>query len=265
MRIPHDSPYVEKRRPSYNQSATVTRTLLTCFFLLATAAWAQQPMVLLDPARGGSDGGARIGDRVEEKQVTLQLAQHLASLLRARGFAVELTRETDTGVTNDARAALANTTHPIACILLHATPVGKGVHLYTTSLRQTAFATAPAVRWDEAQAAFANRSRVLRDDLKAAFPRSKIPVSTGQTWMRPLDNMQCPAVAVEVSPQNEDTTADDGGYQGQVSSAIANTLLLWRNKVASLAPPEPPPPVAAPKPAPKPAETPNPADSGVTQ
>ena len=57
--------------------------------------------------------------------------------------------------------------------------------------------------------------------------------------MRPLDNMQCAAVAVEVSPQDEDTTAEDNGYQGQISSAVANTLLLWRNKVASLAPPEP--------------------------
>ncbi len=243
----------------------MTRTLLTCFLFLGTAARAQQPLVLLDPARGGSDGGARIGDRLAEKQVTLDLAQHLASMLRARGFTVELTRDADADVTNDARAALANTTHPVACILLHATPVGRGVHLYTTSLRQTVVPAGAAVRWDEAQAAFADRSRVLRDDLKAAFPRSKIPVSTGQTWMRPLDNMQCPAVAVEVSPENEDTTAQDNGYQGQISSAIANTLLLWRNKVASLAPPEPPPAEVVPKPVAKPLDLPKPADGGAAQ
>ena len=243
----------------------MTRTLLTCLLFLGTVAGAQQPLVLLDPARGGSIGGARIADRVEEKRVTLDLAQHLASLLRARGFAVEMTRDADTDVTNDARAALANTTHPIACILLHATPVGKGVHLYTTSLHQ-AVAAGEAVRWDEAQAVYADRSRALREDLKAAIPRSKIPVSTGQTWMRPLDNMQCPAVAVEVSPLDEDTTANDGRYQGQISFAIANTLLLWRNKVASLTPPEPvplPAPVVVPRPAAKPADTPKPADSGV--
>ncbi len=242
----------------------MTRTLLTCFLSLGTAAWAQGPLILLDPARGGSDGGAHIGDRVEEKQVTLDLAQHLASLLRARGFTVEMTRDADVDATNDARAALANTTHPIACILLHATPVGRGVHLYTTSLHQSMVATSAAVRWDEAQAVFADRSRALRADLKAAFPRSKIPVSAGQTWMRPLDNMQCPAVAVEIGPQDEDTTAEDNGYQGQISSAIANTLLLWRNKVASLAPPEPPAPV--PVVVPKPLATPaKPVDSAVPQ
>lgn len=246
----------------------MTRTLLTCLLFAATSAWAQGPLVLLDPARGGSDGGARIRDRVQEKQVTLEVAQRLASLLRARGFTVEMTRDADADATNDARAALANTTHPIACILLHATPVGRGVHLYTTSLRQTIVATGSAVRWDEAQAVYADRSRALRDDLKAAFPRSKIPVAAGKTWMRPLDNMQCAAVAVEIGPQDEDTPAADGGYQGQISSAIANTLLLWRNKVASLAPPEPTPPpaaVAAPKPAVKAPDAPKPADSGVAQ
>ena len=245
----------------------MTRTLLTCFLFSATALRAQQPLVLIDPARGGADGGAHIGDRVEEKRVTLDLAQRLASLLRARGFTVELTREADTDTTNDARAALANTTHPIACILLHATPAGKGVHLYSTALHQATSASGAPVRWDEAQAVFADRSHALRDDLRAAFPRSKIAVSAGETWMRPLDNMQCPAVAVEVSPKDEDTTAKDGSYQGQISSAVANTLLLWRNKVASLAPPEPQPPpapVSLPKPAAKPAETPAPQDSGVT-
>ena len=141
------------------------------------------------------------------------------------------------------------------------------MHLYTTSLRQTVVAATAAVRWDEAQAVYADRSRALREDLKAAFPRSKIAVSAGQTWMRPLDNMQCPAVAIEVSPQKEGTTAEDNGYQAQISSAVANTLLLWRNKVASLAPPEPTPPapVVAPKPVAKPDDASKPTDSGATQ
>ena len=241
----------------------MTRTLLTCLLFVGTAAWAQQPLVLLDPARGGSDGGAHIDNRVQEKQVTLDLAQRLAALLRARGFTVEMTRDSDVDTTSDARAALANTTHPIACILLYATPAGRGVHLYTTSLPQTVTPGLSAVRWDEAQAVFADRSHALRDDLKAAFPRSKIPVSAGQTWIRPLDNMECPAVAIEVSPEDSDTTAEDKGYQVQISSAIANTLLLWRNRVASLAPPEPAPAVVVPKPV-APTAAPKPADSGET-
>ncbi len=223
-------------------------------FIATAAVHAQQPLVLLDPARGGSQPGAHIANRIDEKEVTLNLAQRLASLLRARGFAVELTREADIDVSNDARAALANTTHPIACILLHATPDGSGVHLFSTSQRQTDITAGSPVRWDQAQAAYADRSRTLREDLKTAFPRSKINATGGQTWIRPLDNMQCPAVAVEVAPRkNGGDTAGDTSYQAQIASAIANTLLLWRTKVQAMTPPEPAPAPLQPKATVKPA------------
>ncbi len=224
------------------------KSLAILLLPLACVLSAQQAVILLDPARGGSQPGAHIATHVDEKDVTLSLAQRLASLLRARGFTVELTRDSDVEVSNDARAALANTTHPIACILLHATSAGTGVHLFTTAQHQLSLTTA-AVRWEEAQAPFADRSRTLRDDLKAAFPHSKISATAGTTWLKPLDNMQCPAVAVEIAPRETGgDTAEETSYQAQIASAIANTLLLWRGKVPAITPPEPAPPAPRPKP-----------------
>lgn len=230
----------------------MTRTFSILIVCLAAAAQAQQPVVLLDPARGGAESGARIADRMPEKQVTLDLAGRLASLLRARGFTVATTREADADVTNDARAAMANNLHPIACILLHATPSGSGVHLYTTALHQKVAPSGTPVRWDEAQAAYADRSHALADEVKAALQQSKVKASVGQTWMRPLDNMQCSAVAVEIAPEKDGTGAEDNSYQARISNALANMLLQWRNRVGSMAPPEPQPapsPTTAPKPA----------------
>ena len=198
--------------------------------------------MLLDPARGGAEAGSHIADRREEKQVTLQMATRLASLLRARGFTVEMTREADTDTSNDARAALANTTHPIACVLLHASAAGTGVHLYTTSMQQVNPDPSQPALWDAAQAAYADRSRAMENELATAFGRSKLPVSAGTTWMRPLDNMQCPAVAVEVSPQKDGTAADDPSYQGKVADVIAGAMLFWRGKVDSMTPAPPPKP-----------------------
>lgn len=231
----------------YNQLAPVTRTLLIPVCCCLPAAYAQQPSILLDPAHGGADSGAHIADRLPEKQVTLDLAGRLASLLRARGFAVTMSRETDVDLSNDARAALANNAHPIACILLHATGSGSGsgVHLYTSALHQKLPQSGSAIRWDDAQAAYIDRSHALAADLKSALQRSRITASEGQTWIRPLDNMQCPAVAVEVAPQKNGDGAEDRTYQGQVANALANTLLLWRGKVAGMAPPEPMSPAAA--------------------
>lgn len=250
---PDSKPSGQARGPSrYNQLAIVTRTLSILGLFGLSTAFAQQPVVLLDPARGGAESGARIADRLPEKQVTLDTASRLASLLRARGFTVAMTRDADVDMPNDARAALANNLHPIACILLHATAQGSGVHLYISALHQAVAASGSPVRWDEAQAAYVDRSRALAADLKAALQHSRITASTGATWIRPLDNMQCPAVAVEVAPEKDGTGAEDNTYQAQVSNALANTLLQWRGKVASLVPPEPQAAPALPLPSPLP-------------
>lgn len=232
----------------------MTRTLPILFLLLPLAAPAQQAVVLLDPARGGADSGARIADGVPEKQVTLDLAGRLASLLRARGFTVQMTREADVDLSSDARAALANNTHPLACILLYAAPGGSGVHLYTSALKRKD-AAGTAVRWDEAQAPFADRSRTLAADLRTAMDHGRVTASVGQTWMRPLDNMQCPAVAVELLPEKKGTDASDSSYQSHVANAVANTLLQWRAAVAAATPPAPVPQPPAQKPVPQPAQS----------
>ena len=240
------------RAASYNHIAV--KLLLPILCAAVSTAVAQQPLVLLDPARGGPQSGAHIADRVEEKQVTLQVAQRLASLLKARGFAVEMTRDGDTDVSNDSRAALANTSHPIACILLHASGTGQGLHLFTTTLGQPATVDpSAAVTWDSAQAAYAARSHALAEALRETFSRTRLGVTSGTTWTRPMDNMQCPAVVVEMGPQKDGTAADDPPYQNKVSDTVAGTLLFWKNKVGGMTPPAPPPPPRPEPVAPKPA------------
>ena len=118
-------------------------------------------------------------------------------------------------------------------------------------------ATKP-VLWDEAQAAYADRSHMLADELLTAYTRSKMPVSSGQTWIRPLDNMQCPAIAIELSPMKDGTTADDITYQGHVADVIAGAMLFWRGHVQQMTP-QPvsvPQPTAGPQPAASPRATP---------
>ena len=190
-------------------------------------ASAQRLTVVLDPARGGTEDGARIDEHTTEKQVTLDVANRLRLLLQARDFDVVQTRDADALVTNDGRAAVANQSKAVACLLLHATAAGKGLHLFTSSLPQAA-PQAYAVPWDEAQAAYAQRSQRLEGELATAFGRAKIAVSGGHTWIRPLDNMECPAVAIEIAPDGEGATAADHAYQGRIAETIAGALLFWR-------------------------------------
>lgn len=65
--------------------------------------------IVLDPGHGGEDSGARNDAYgLKEKDLTLDVAQRLARLLRAAGYEVVLTRETDRFIPLEQRARIAN-------------------------------------------------------------------------------------------------------------------------------------------------------------
>ena len=96
-----------------------------------TAPLTDRNLIVLDPAHGGPDNGAILPGLGPEKDVTLTLANRLRAALTSAGFAVVSTRENDPPValSADQRADIVNRAHPLACILLHATATGSGVHI----------------------------------------------------------------------------------------------------------------------------------------
>lgn len=72
----------------------------------AHATPATSKIVVLDPGHGGSNGGTR-GQGLNEKQVTLAIANQVATRLRAQGVQVALTRTTDRTLTLRQRVATA--------------------------------------------------------------------------------------------------------------------------------------------------------------
>jgi N-acetylmuramoyl-L-alanine amidase len=196
--------------------------------------------IVLDPAHGGIDGGSRIGDNLREKDVTLAFAFKLRSLLTARGFAVVLTRDADTPtqpganggpLTLDDRAGIANHAHPAACLLLHATGSGTGVHLYNSELDPTD-GVPQTIPWLLAQAAWVPQSRQLSRQIATALTRSGVPLISSNASVRPVDSLTCPALVVELAPQSDDPESINfADYQQQVAQAIAGALLVWRDQV----------------------------------
>jgi N-acetylmuramoyl-L-alanine amidase len=66
--------------------------------------------IILDPGHGGNDKGATQGS-ITESQITLQISKILAEKLRNQGkFTVTLTRKSDTFISLEERASIANTT-----------------------------------------------------------------------------------------------------------------------------------------------------------
>jgi N-acetylmuramoyl-L-alanine amidase len=215
--------------------------------------------ILIDPAHGGADSGSRISDETVEKDVTLALAFRLRSLLTARGFNVVLTRQDDKAtnttppfapLTLDDRAGIANHERASACLLLHATARGNGVHLYTSELMPTQ-GELTIEPWLTGQAPWVTESQRLANSLSDAFNRSHVPLVSGSASVRPLDSLTCPALVIELAPSDPDDpdSINDAAFQQRVALAAANALILWKGAVHApphIAPPTPATPEATP-------------------
>ena len=84
--------------------------VLLCNFLLFIAIFASseaKTVVVLDPGHGGKDNGARWYG-ISEKTLNLDVAKRVEVLLKKRGIPVVMTRRTDTFVSLDYRAQIAN-------------------------------------------------------------------------------------------------------------------------------------------------------------
>lgn len=187
--------------------------------------------VVLDAAHGGDDPGGRLASNQMEKTATLALSVRLRSLLTARGMAVVTTRESDVTVDPVKRAEIANHAKAAACLSLHATESGSGIHIFTSSL-------APAqptrfVAWKTAQAGWITRSLALAGAMNSALLHEGFNVTLSRTALIGVDNMTCPAIALEVAPlRGPDgkvvAEPDNPDYEAHVANTLATALLAWR-------------------------------------
>jgi N-acetylmuramoyl-L-alanine amidase len=189
-------------------------------------------VVVLDAAHGGDDSGGKLSTGQSEKAFNLALAVRLRSLLGARGIQVVTTRESDAAVELDRRAEIANHANAQACLTLHASESGSGVHLFSSSLVPTEPARFAA--WKTAQSAYVTRSLALAGELNSALLHAGFNVTLGRTDLPGIDSMTCPAVAVEIAPdhgpgQKINAALDDPAYQARVAEALAAALLEWRS------------------------------------
>ena len=190
-------------------------------------------VVVLDAAHGGADTGAHLDSGQLEKAVNLSLNVRLRSLLSARGIQVVTTRESDSSVDLDKRAEIANHAKAGACLSLHASESGSGIHLFASSLPPAQPARFTA--WKTAQAASVTRSLALAGILNSALAHAGFNVTLGRTALPAVDSMTCPAIAVEIAPERgEDnkilSEPDNPDYQARVALALAAAIVQWRTE-----------------------------------
>ena len=188
--------------------------------------------VVLDPAHGGDDTGAHLDSGQLEKASNLILAARLRSLLAARGFQVVMIRDADVSVDLDHRAEIANHAKAIACLSLHTSESGSGIHLFAASLAPVQ--PARFLPWKTAQAAWETRSLAFAGAINSALTQAAVSVTLGRIPLPGIESMTCPAISIEVGPVrdadgNITTESDNPDYQAKISGVIAAALLEWRS------------------------------------
>lgn len=191
-------------------------------------------IVIIDPAHGGDDPGATLGDGLFEKDVTLAIARRIRADLDQRGITAILLRDGDSTLTLDQRAIAANASHAALYLCIHATSFGTGIHLYSARFNADVKpSTHGFLPWDTAQAAYLDQSHNLEASLVTEFESRHIQSLPLESGLRPLRNVAKPAIAVEIAePENPPADVKEGltsiAYQQSIASAIGTGIANLR-------------------------------------
>lgn len=194
-------------------------------------------MIVLDPAHGGTNTGARGENGLVEKDLVLQIARTLQAQLQNHGYRVVMTRTDDSNPSYNDRAAIANAYGNAIFITLHVGSTGKigtvrafydefwtpipampssaqaptpnakpGVPNFKGAAvaKRAAIAKAPAntlISWHEAQRPYVDASRRLAGLLQLQFAQTfpGSPPTPSAVPLRDLRSVAEPAVAIEIA------------------------------------------------------------------
>ncbi len=197
-------------------------------------------VVVLDPAHGGTDPGARGTGGIQESEITLEFATRARRALEQQGFQVVETRQGNENPSFDDRSGIANAQRGAVFITLHVASTGipGTVHVYVSSDLPPVAAANGFIPWDLAQAPFLGLSRKLGDLVQGMLTQQfKGSPDTAQTAaIRQLRTTAAPAIAVEVSSVVVNDRADLDHMMPGVADAIARGVAAFKPLYAVAAP-----------------------------
>jgi N-acetylmuramoyl-L-alanine amidase len=189
-------------------------------------------VVVLDPAHGGTDPGARGTAGLRESEVVLEFAGLTRMALEAQGFQVVMTRQGNDNPSFDDRSAMANAQTGAVFVTLHVSSTGLAgtARVYVNSDLPGTMDASGLIPWDRAQVPFQGLSRKLGDLVQGHLAeRFKGSPSTAQTAaVRQLRTTAAPSIAVEVSSVVVEDRAQLENMGPGVADAIARGVAEFR-------------------------------------
>jgi N-acetylmuramoyl-L-alanine amidase len=100
-------------------AAGLLTTFLACSSYAAKSDYSSPTTVVIDAGHGGHDRGGIPGQRVSEKEMTLDVARRLRNVLAASGYRVVMTRDSDVFVPLGTRTSIANSYRNAIFVSVH--------------------------------------------------------------------------------------------------------------------------------------------------
>lgn len=189
-------------------------------------------IVVLDPAHGGADLGARGTEGVRESEVVLLFTAQVKRALEAQGFQVVMTREGNDDPSFDDRSARANSQRGAVFITLHIASTGLAgtVRVYVAPDIAPVTDTTGLIPWDRAQGAFVELSRKLGGLVQAELAKrfKGSPETVLIAPVRQLRTIAAPAIAVEISSVSVQDRAELDRMVPGVAEAIAQGVAEFK-------------------------------------
>jgi N-acetylmuramoyl-L-alanine amidase len=198
----------------------------------AQAQQAGLNIVVLDPAHGGTDPGARGTAGIRESEIVLDFVIQVRRALELQGFQVVQTRQGNENPSFDDRSATANAQRGAVFITLHISSTGLPgtVRVYVNSDLPPVADSNGLIPWDRAQAPFLGLSRKF-GDLVQGFLTQRFkgsPEGAQSASVRQLRTTAAPAIAVEISSVTVEDRADLDRMAPGVAEAIARGAAAFR-------------------------------------
>ena len=269
LRLFLGSPTVQRSGALYVSQTDFERSLLPRLrpALLGTPP-GRPRVIVLDPGHGGIDHGMEnkpLG--LQEKILTLDVAQRLKKLLAARGFTVVLTREEDRQLGPDKqtdflkRADITNRAKADLFVSIHFNSLypdtrtsGTETYAFTPQFQRSTRAWSPGATDDvERDLAPVNRfdpwSALLAQSMHHEVIATLKTFDRGQKTMHSavLRGLNCPAVLVEsvfLSNEAEAKRAATPAYRQQMAEALADGIRVYIETLEKLQPKAALPPAA---------------------
>jgi len=199
---------------------------------LPAAVAAGLNIVVLDPAHGGTDLGARGTGGIHESDIVLEFAAQVRTALEAQGFQVVQTRQGNANPSFDDRSAMANAQRGAIFVTVHIASTGTPgtARVYVMNDMAAGVDATGLIPWDRAQAPFVSLSRKLGDQVQGLLAQrfKGSPANVQMASVRQLRTTAAPAIAVEISSVTVEDRAQLDHMAPGVADAIARGAAAFR-------------------------------------